>query len=255
MKYLRATLRLLALSSFTGVAYLLWLLGQPLVSLFPCVALRWRNWTFRRWACNAVHILGIKIDVLNNAPQSPFVLVSNHLSYLDIVVLASKIDCAFVAKREVAGWPIIGLMCRSMNTVFINRRRKRDLQRAMAKTQKLFERGLGVVLFAEGTSTAGQAVSPFKSSMLDFAARQDVPVHYASISYATCADDPSPAEAVCWWGDMTFPDHLFRLMQLSGIEAKLTFGRHPIVANDRRVLASRLWSAVSAQFIPVTVHR
>ena len=90
--------------------------------------------------------------------------------------------------------------------------------------------------------------------MLEFAAQKSVRVYYASLSYATSPNEASAAETICWWGDMTFPDHFFRLLQLSGFEATLNFGRDPIVANDRRVLANRLWQAVNAQFIPVSAH-
>jgi 1-acyl-sn-glycerol-3-phosphate acyltransferase len=255
MKYARATVRLFVVSLATGGFYCLWLFGRlALARLGASRARTWRNWIFRNWARCIVALLRLRVDVFNTPPQSPFVLVANHLSYVDVVLLASRIDCAFVAKSEVAAWPILGGMCRGMNTVFIDRGRKRDLRRAMTDAQKLFEEGLGVVLFAEGTSTAGHAVAPFKSSMLDFAARNNVPVHYATISYSTPTHERPASEAVCWWGEMTFPDHFWRLLQLSGFDATLAFGPTPIVANDRHELASKLWSAVNEQFMPPPLY-
>lgn len=141
-----------------------------------------------------------------------------------------------------------------MNTVFVKRNNKRDLVRTMREAQELIGSGVGVVLFAEGTSTAGQNVAPFKSSLLEFAANQNIPVHYASLSYATDAEENSADQSVCWWGDMTFPDHFFRMLQLPGFSASLTFGPEPIAHSDRRVLAIKLWRAVSAQFTPVSIH-
>lgn len=252
MKYARATVRLFAVSLATGGFYCLWLFGRLGLALFSASgAQSWRKWIFRNWARCIVALMRLRVEVFNTPPQSPFVLVANHLSYVDVVLLASRIDCAFVAKREVAAWPILGRMCRGMNTVFIDRGRKRDLRRAMSETQKLFAQGLGVVLFAEGTSTAGHAVAPFKSSMLDFAARNSIPVHYATINYSTPIHERPASEAVCWWGEMTFSDHFWRLLQLSDFNGKLAFGPAPIVANDRHELASRLWSAVNEQFMPL----
>ena len=248
MKYVRATMRLLTLCGLTGVYYLLWLVGVPFALLLPAGLRRWRNRNFGGWARLSARILGAHINVRNRRPAAPFLLVSNHLSYVDVVVLASQLDCAFIAKSEVARWPILGLLCRSMNTIFVDRKRKRGLVQVVTRVASTIDGGTGVVLFAEGTSTNGEAVLPFRSSLLEFAVRQQLPVHYASISYAVPAGETSAAQSVCWWGDMTLPGHFFRLLQLSRFEANLTFGEEPIIAGDRRELAAELWSAVSSQF-------
>lgn len=255
MKYVRATIRLVALCGSTAGYYLLWLVGTPFALFFPAGRRRWRNRNFGGWARLSARILGLQIHVRNLRPAAPFLLVSNHLSYIDVVVLAAQLDCAFIAKSEVAGWPIVGLLCRSMNTIFINRKRKRELVQALTKIGHSLDSRTGVVLFAEGTSTNGAAVLPFRSSLLEFAVRRQLPVHYASISYAVSRGENSADQSVCWWGDMTFPGHFFRLLQLPRFEANLVFGKQPIVAHDRRVLAAELWSAVRAHFTPVVVSR
>ena len=251
MKNLRATTKLIALLIVTATYYLLFISGLPFVIAFPEARRRWRRWSFGGWARSVVRLLGLRINARNPPPRAPFLLVSNHLSYVDVVVLQSQMDCAFIAKREIAGWPVLGLMCRTMDTIFVDRKLKRDIPNAMKQIERTLEHGLGVVLFAEGTSTNGQSVSPFKSSLLEFAARNRVPVHYASISYAAPPDEAPAEQSICWWGDMTFPDHVFRLLQLPWFAANLVYGPQPIVAADRRVLAARLWSAVSAQLTPV----
>jgi 1-acyl-sn-glycerol-3-phosphate acyltransferase len=194
--------------------------------------------------------MGMTINVRNEPPTGPFLMVSNHLSYVDVIVLGSQTDCAFIAKSEVASWPIIGLISRTMDTIFIDRSSRKDIPRVMQRIDKTLRRGLGVVLFAEGTSTNGQSVLPFKASLLEFAARNQLPVHYASVGYVVPSGETSAGQSVCWWGDMTFPGHLFRLLQLPWFEASVAYGSEPIVAGDRRVLAARLWSAVSAQLRP-----
>ena len=254
MKLSRATIRLVALCCVTGFYYLRWLAGAPLFLTSPRQALRWRNRNFSEWARALVWIMGLSIHVRNTPPAGSFLLISNHLSYVDILVFGSQLNCAFVAKSEVARWPIVGLISASMNTIFIDRKRKRDLLNGMSAAQVTLDRGLGLVLFAEGTSTGGGKPLPFKSSMLEFAARERMPVHYASIEYHVAPDERPARESVCWWGSMTFPGHLFRLLQLPAFEAHLTFGAQPIMNEDRRVLAAELWSAVSAQLEPLGVE-
>jgi 1-acyl-sn-glycerol-3-phosphate acyltransferase len=254
MRILRATVRLVALVCMTAIFCAGFLAVKPFITS-GSKALAWRNWNFRTWARTIIRLLNIRIATNNAGPSAPFLLVSNHLSYIDIVVLASQLDCAFIAKSEVAAWPFVGMLGRWMDTIFIDRNRKKDVIDTTHQMHSLIDAGLGVVLFAEGTSTSGQQVSPFKSATLELAARQHVPVHYASISYATRVEETSAHQSVCWWGDMTFPDHFFRLLQLSGFEATVTFGPEPIAHADRHVLASKLWHAVSAQFVPVAMHR
>lgn len=250
MKDVRATFRLLALCGVTAGYYLRWLGGAPFVFASRNRARDWRNRNFRGWAQTSAHVMGMRIKVRNEPPTGSFLMVSNHLSYIDVIALGSQADCAFIAKSEVASWPVIGLICKTMDTIFIDRRLKRDIQRVTHEIDQTLRRGLGVVLFAEGTSTNGQSVLPFKTSLLDFAARNQVPVHYASVSYVVPSGETPADRSVCWWGDMTFPDHLFRLLRLPSFEADLVYGEVPIVAGDRRVLAAALWSAVSAQLRP-----
>ena len=188
MKNLLATIRFLAMCSVMVGCYVCWVLGQPFVFAFPSIARTWRKLNFGAWARASARILGMRVNVRNAPPTAPFLLVSNHLSYVDIIVLESLVDCAFIAKSELAGWPILGLISRTLNTIFIDRTRKRDILQAMERTDKALNRGLGVVLFAEGTSTQGKTVSPFKSSLLEIAARRSTPVHYVTLSYRAPAN-------------------------------------------------------------------
>ncbi len=198
MKFLRATIRPIGLCGITGLYYLRWLAGVPFLLASPDHALRWRNRNFGSWARASARIMGLTINVRNRPPNAPFLLISNHLSYVDVVILASLLNCAFVAKSEVARWPILGFICRNLDTIFINRKNKRDLLRTMSTAEAALNRGLGVVLFAEGTSTGGSRPQPFKSSLLEFAARGRLLVHYASIGYVVPPGEQPAEESVCW---------------------------------------------------------
>lgn len=213
-----------------------------------------RRHLFQRSARGVLWLLGVRTIVEGACPAPPFLLVSNHLGYLDIVVYAAKLPTRFVAKQEVRRWPVIGFLAWAMDTIFIDRTVRRDSVRVLDQLGTAMAAGDGVTLFAEATSSAGQSVLPFKPALLEWAATTSSPVHYGSVSYRT-PPGTSPAHlAVCWWGDMTFGRHLIALAQLPRIDATLRLGAEPIMDPDRKQLASRLHQAVSAQFIPVVME-
>lgn len=251
MTHGRAIIRVLLLCLTSGSLYLLWLLGVPLVNATPALSYRWRSFIFRAWAKGLTRILGLRVDVRGQPPAAPFFLVANHLSYLDVVVLAAHVAGRFIAKREVEDWPLVGRLCRSMRTIFINRASRQDIPRVNGLIKTALARGEGIILFAEGTSTPGDRVLPFNAALLAPAASAQQPVACASLSYRTPQGEPPAHLAVCWWGDMTFLQHVWELCHLSTIMATLTFSPRTIQTSDRKELARQAWQAVNEQFIPV----
>jgi 1-acyl-sn-glycerol-3-phosphate acyltransferase len=229
------------------------LLVGGLALIFPSrqVRIRWRSLILRKWAKATAALLKIRITAYGAPPCAPFFLVSNHLSYVDIIVLASQLCCSFIAKKDVARWPVIGLLCKSVGTIFIDRENRKDITRVNGQVEQALAEERGVVLFAEGTSSQGATVLPFKPGLLEPAARADSAVSYAALSYHVPDDETPPHLSVCWWGDMTFIKHLFGLLHLREIYATLIFGRDAIRDGDRKELARRLHAAVKQEFIPV----
>jgi 1-acyl-sn-glycerol-3-phosphate acyltransferase len=114
------------------------------------------------------------------------------------------------------------------------------------------ERGEGVVIFAEGTTSNGSSILPFKSSFLEFAAARDLPVHYATINYETPTGETPASESVCWWREESdFVPHIFELFKMPGFSGTITFSNKPIHSPNRKELAQNLHRAASAQFISV----
>jgi 1-acyl-sn-glycerol-3-phosphate acyltransferase len=126
MKHLRAIVRAFAFCLVTGLLYALFVAGSLSVIPFNQGARRWRSFIFRTWAKMIAAVLGMKLTVQGRPPVAPFFLVSNHLSYVDVIVFAALLDCVFIAKQDVAGWPVFGRLCRSFKTIFVNRERPRD---------------------------------------------------------------------------------------------------------------------------------
>jgi 1-acyl-sn-glycerol-3-phosphate acyltransferase len=239
----------------SAVIFLLWLIGKGLTAPFPKagrnVRRRWRKIVFRAWGRSLAAILGMRVKVKGEPPLPPFFLVSNHLSYMDIIAYAACLDCVFISRGDVANWPGIGILARSIGTIFINREKMLDIPRVIGEINDALDDGLGVILFPEGTSGAGNRVLPFHPSLLDPAAKANYPVSFASIRYRTQPDEPPAYMAVSWWGDMTFAPHFMELLKLSRFDAFITFGTHAIRSDDRKALAKSLWAAVNDQFTPM----
>jgi 1-acyl-sn-glycerol-3-phosphate acyltransferase len=247
---LRLTARLAACGAWTVACYLVWLPGALLTLGSARAGQAWNDWMVRAWSRGLVATMGVQIRVAGQPPRKPFFLVSNHLSYLDVLVLASRLGCTFISKHELARWPILGYLARSTGTIFINRQRKRDAVRVLAEIDRAVARRAGVVLFPEGTSTRGDRILPLRPALLQWAAERRHPVHVATIRYET-DDRRRPADTwVCWWGEMQFVPHLLGLLALRRIRAVLTFADTPVVADDRTRLADRVAAALRAYFAP-----
>ena len=247
MKYLRAAVRLTAFFVMTFGMYGVWFVG----AFFIPNKTFWRQFIFRLWARLFARILAMKIEVIGMPPRPPFFLVSNHLSYTDIPALRAVAEGVFVAKADIDGWFVAGKIVRDIGTIFINRENRRDIPRAGAEIIERLDNGEGVIIFPEGTSTKGEEVLPFNSSFLEFAAKKNLPVSYSSISYKTPINEPEASDVVCWWEDISFMAHLWRLFQVREFTAAITFGDEPIQSDNRKELARQLREKVREKFIPV----
>ncbi len=247
----RASLRATTLVGFVAVVYVSWFAGDVVLAGTTERRKAWRRRWVRNFARGVARVTGMRVTVEGRQPEPPFLLVSNHLGYIDIIALSSVVDCVYVARGDLADWPVIGTLCRAAEIIFTDRSRKKDVLATSERIARTLARGDGVVLFAEGTSTEGSSVAPFKPSLLEPAVVHRLPVHYATIGYVTRPGDPPAHMAVCWWGDMTFPDHFMRLLGLRSFDARIVFGDAPICESDRKELARRLHDAVSGQFTPV----
>src|SRR5262249_10281658 len=148
-----------------------------------------------------------RIKTEGEAPQPPFFLVSNHLSYVDIVAFAARLECVFISRNDIADWPGVGLLARAVGTIFINREKLQDIPRVIGEINKTLDEGFGVILFPEGSSGAGDKIMPFHPSLLDPAAKANYPVSFASITYRTPPDEKPAYMVVSWWDDVTFTRH------------------------------------------------
>jgi 1-acyl-sn-glycerol-3-phosphate acyltransferase len=244
MTALRIGLRGLGLGLATAVwfaVFALWFLPWPSQRrrghCRDCVVHHWSRWVLR--------IAGVRVQLEGQPPAGGGLLVANHLSYLDIPVLASVRPVSFLSKAEVAHWPILGLLVRAVGVQLVRREDKRSLPQVAERLADEVARGHLVLFFPEGTSTSGDALLPFRPALLAPAAATQLPVHHVALRYGTPAGLPPAREAVCWWGDMGFGPHALRLLGLPRIDARVRFGREAVVRGERKELARVLQEGVA----------
>ncbi|MQX37190.1 lysophospholipid acyltransferase family protein [Roseospira navarrensis] len=219
------------------------------------------------WAGTAA-IIGLSVRVIRGkvTRRRPLLIVSNHTSYLDIVVLGSLIDAGFVAKSEVGTWPGFGLIARLGRTVFVERKRastgkgRDDIARRLAEGEPL-------ILFPEGTSNDGNRVLPFKSALLAVAEpprKRGVPktadtphaapsmvVQPVSLAYTRVDGLPigyGLRSFYAWYGDMSLAGHLFAVLALGNATAEVIFHEPVDLATlgSRKAVARHCHQVVSA---------
>ena len=251
MQLFRLLWRALAVASATALASMQAPLALVFFSFDKKRHRHVRREILRTWSKRILRILNVEVILEGSRPPEPTLLVSNHLGYLDIMLLGSEIPGCFVAKAEIRGWPIAGWVCQSVSTIFVDRALRRDVVRVGSLMSDSLERGDSVVLFPEGTSTNGHQVAPFKTALLAPAASAQLAVHTATISYATHGDDVPAHHSVCWWGVAPFGGHFLGLLKLDGITAHISFGDLEHRFDDRKLLAERLHADVSSRFRPV----
>lgn len=251
MGLVRAAPRLVGVVVVTSVMYVGWALSRLSGLVSSDAARASHRWFVRTWAHALLRVLGVRVTVRGRPPEPPFFLASNHLSYVDIPVLLSEVDCVFLAKSEIARWPVAGWIARTTGTRFVDRGKKSDLMRVNREVADVLDGGGGLTVFPEGTSTQGVEVLPFRPSVFEAPVALGCRVSSATLRYET-PDGARPADlAVCWWGDMGFLPHFAALLTLPSIRAELTFGAAIPAGEDRKTLARRSHAEVSRAFVPV----
>ena len=199
-------------------------------------------------------LLRIHVRVVGNPVRDRAVLfVSNHVSWVDIVVIGSIAPVAFVAKREVATWPLVGVTAIMQRTVFVDRGRRHQTGDAVSEIVQRVASGTSVVLFAEGTSSDGNRVLPFRSALLGAIEDQSdggsILMQPMAITYVGQHGLPMGRQhrpLVAWYGDLDFMPHIKAFIERGAVDALVTYG-DPVPADrdmDRKVMSKRLEGTV-----------
>ena len=168
------------------------------------------------WAKRMVPALGVELDVAGQAPRERVLLVSNHRSYLDIPILLSQLPCAFLAKAEIADWPLFGSAARLSHAVFVRREDKHSRRAARRASVDRLQRGLSLAAFPEGTTSRGPGLLPFFPGLFQEAEAHGFPVMPVALEL----EDPDDA----WVDDDPFLGHFLRSFRKRRVRASLAFG-------------------------------
>jgi 1-acyl-sn-glycerol-3-phosphate acyltransferase len=199
-------------------------------------------------------ILGFQIRIHGKIERKgPVLFACNHTSYTDIAILGSILPASFVAKAEVASWPLFGILAKLQRTVFVARRGPKAAAQRDEMIRRL-ERGDNLILFPEGTSSDGNAVLPFKSALFSVAQVRpnDAPLRVQPVSVAYTRLDGMPIGRAlrpyfAWYGDMTLAPHFWALAGLGHATVDVVF--HPPVTIDaygnRKQLADACFEVVA----------
>lgn len=215
--------------------------GFPRPSLIP-----------KLWHRIALKALGIRVRVTGRlATDRPLMLVANHISWTDIVVIGAVAEVSFIAKSEMAGWPVAGWLARMQRTVFVERDRKRKSGEQASEIGSRLAGGDVMVLFAEGTTADGNAILPFKTTLFGAAktalaggASERVFIQPVAVAYTRLHGMPIQRihmRLAAWIGDAELAPHAGSLLREGALDVELRFGE-PFAftpASDRKSAAGR----------------
>lgn len=187
------------------------------------------------------------------AGSERYLILPNHISYLDAVLVCAYMPAVFVTSREIEESSVLGPLTRAAGCAFVERRHKGDVLRDVDQLTGLLNAGLNVTLFAEGSTSSGASLLDFKKTLLEAAVRSRCKVLPVAIRYEAindCAFDASNCDAVAWYGDMTFFPHLLRLLATRSVDVRLSvleavpFRHH----GSRKQLASDVKAKISQRY-------
>ena len=199
----------------------------------------------QQWAQGVLRIMGIELQVHGRAHAGPVLLVANHISWLDIVVMLAAQYCRFVAKSELKAWPLVGPLATAAGTLYIERASSRDALRVVHHMAERLQAGDVLAVFPEGTTGDGVHVLPFYANLLQAAIAAQAPAQAVGLRFVDAWGQPSFAP--CYVGDDTFVGSVWRTLCARGLVVHVAFAAPDLPqGRNRRVWAVDLRAQVMA---------
>lgn len=213
---------------------------------FPRATPEARHAMNRAWSLRMLELCGMKLVVHNDAARldAGALVVSNHISWIDIYVINAWRPTPFVSKAEIRHWPLIGWFAQNLDTVFVEREKRSDARRIMHELAARLARGELMCVFPEGTTTDGLAIKPFHANMFQAPVSAGKPVQPICILYEDAQGRQSAAPA--YIDDVSLKQSLDALLKAGPITAHVYVGEAIEPGDDRRKLAARAQEAVGA---------
>lgn len=239
MRHVRAVWRLLRLIGHGAAG--LWTIRTR----FAGWDARQRELAVQAWAARVLALSGIRLQVSGEPlAAGPVLLVANHISWLDIVVMHAAGYCRFVSKADVAHWPLVGSLATGAGTLYIERASRRDAMRVVHDMRDRLVAGDVLAIFPEGTTGDGRALLPFHANLVQAAISADVPAQPLALRFADHQDATSFAPSFV--GEETLVGSVWRTLAADGLVAQLRYGPPQAHAGrDRRAWAQALQDSVA----------
>lgn len=215
--------------------------------IFPKLTQPQKNKRIEVWAGALLAKLAIKLAVNGVPPISgPMLLVSNHISWLDILVIHAAGHCRFVSKSDIKHWPVLGTLTTSASTLYIERESRRDAMRVVHHMCEALTDGDIVAVFPEGTTGNGVDLLPFHANLLQAAIAIDAPVQPIALSFIDLATGQA-SQAASFVGDETLLGSLWGTLKSSNVAAVATYGLPQWAkGRDRRTWAADLRTEIAS---------
>ncbi|WP_322015079.1 lysophospholipid acyltransferase family protein [Paraburkholderia sp. J12] len=213
---------------------------------FPRASTEARHAMNRAWSLKMLQLCGMKLVVHNDAAtlDAGALVVSNHISWIDIYVINAWRPTPFVSKAEIRNWPLIGWFAQNLDTVFVEREKRSDARRIMHELAARLQRGELMCVFPEGTTSDGRALKPFHTNMFQAAVEAERPVQPLCIYYEDAQGRQSVAPA--YIDDVSLKQSLDALLKAGPLTAHVYVGEPIAAEGDRRKLAGQAQAAVEA---------
>lgn len=199
---------------------------------FPQLSPEQREARVQAWALQFLALWGIHLKVLGRpVVNGPALIVANHISWLDILVMHAARHCRFVSKSDIRDWPLVGMLATGAGTLYIERTRRQDALRMVKDMAEAMTNGDVVAVFPEGTTSDGRDLLPFHANLIQAAIAADAPVQPVSLKFVDAATG-RPSFAPCYIGNDTLIGSMWRTLSAPAIVAVVHFGDAQ-GANDR----------------------
>ena len=225
-------------------------LGLVSIIFFPIIDRKSKKILIKSWSLLLLRIFKINLILNKNLKEiltkKNYLIVSNHISWLDIFIINAAYPVAFVAKHSISKWPILSWLVKASETIFIDRKRIIKIKETTKEVENFLQNKGSICIFPEGTSTDGSQLLNFKSTLLQTTIKKNISVLPIAIQYF---HNQNYCSAPGYYGDLTLLDSIRNLIKFDNIEAKLTILTEINSISNRKVLANEAYVKISKVII------
>ena len=219
--------------------------GIMCIIIFPAINRGSKKRLIKWWSILLLRIFKVNLiinnDLKNILDKKNYLIVSNHISWLDIFIINSAYPVTFVAKKSISRWPILGWLVKASETIFIDRKKITKIRKTSKEIEYFLENKGSICIFPEGTSSDGSQLLNFKSNLLQTSINKNVSVIPIAIQYF---HNQNFCSAPAYCGDLSLLDSVINLIKIKNIDAKLTILPELKGISDRKTLAVKAYSAI-----------